>query len=100
MVACREKEGQKWIAQDAWAISVHGSEVRLITTHFTETYLAYVNSPQIPTTEYQVVYRSKPFNLKYDEGTIEALRAVMALISWVRGGKSKQVLVDLVRSDC
>lgn len=72
----------------------------MITTHFTETYLAYVNSPQIPTTEYQVVYRSKPFNLKYDEGRIEALRAVMALISWVRGGKGKQVLVDLVRSDC
>lgn len=67
-----------------------------MTPHFTETYLACVNSPQVPTTAYQVVYRSQPFNLKYDEGRFEALRAVMALVSWVREGKSQQVLVDLV----
>lgn len=43
--------------------------------------------------EYQVVYHSEPFNLKYDEGRIEALEAVMALVAWVREGEASNCLL-------
>lgn len=47
----------------------------------------------VPTMEYQVVYHSEPFNLKYDEGRIEALEAVMALVAWVREGEASNCLL-------
>lgn len=92
MVSCKEIYNH-WRDQDAWIISIHGTVIRLVTARFREGYLRQVNSLMVRTNEYLVVFRSRPFNLKLDEDRIEAVRAIIALIRWIKSGSSEQATI-------
>ncbi|KAJ9195145.1 hypothetical protein DTO164E3_6906 [Paecilomyces variotii] len=89
MASCKEMHGG-WKDQDAWLISIHGTEVRLVTARFKEGYLRQVNSSMVARTEYLVVFRSRPFDLILDEGRVQAVKAIVALLRWIKSGSSLQ----------
>lgn len=84
-------EGQ-WKAQDAWCLSIHGTEIRLVTAHFSEMYLKMVNGVMMRPSEKLLVFRSQPLNLKYDHERPLAVKAIMALLKWLKSGQSQQAL--------
>lgn len=60
MANCRETMTTGWKNQEAWSITIHGTEVRILTAFFTEQYLKYVNGPFMYLSEKLVVFRSVP----------------------------------------
>ncbi|KAJ9193527.1 hypothetical protein DTO207G8_2472 [Paecilomyces variotii] len=93
MASCKEMHGG-WKDQDAWLISIHGTEVRLVTARFKEGYLRQVNSSMVARTEYLVVFRSRPFDIITDEGRVQAVRAIIALLRWIKSGNSLQSTIQ------
>ncbi|KAJ9370317.1 hypothetical protein DTO282E5_5026 [Paecilomyces variotii] len=89
MTSCKKMHGG-WKDQDAWIISIHGTQLRLVTARFKEGYLRQVNSSMVAQTEYVVVFRSRPFDLKLDEGRVQAVKAIIALLRWIKSGNSLQ----------
>ncbi|KAJ9292731.1 hypothetical protein DTO271G3_8430 [Paecilomyces variotii] len=89
MASCKKMHAD-WKDQDAWLISIHGTEVRLVTARFKEGYLRQVNSSMVARTEYLVVFRSRPFDLILDEGRVQAVKAIIALLHWIKSGSSLQ----------
>lgn len=98
MSHCKQVEGEGWKDQEAWCLTIHGTEVRLVTALFTKRYLSYVNSLFMHPSERLVVFRSQPFNLKVDNGRVMALKAVLALLQYLPSGEAKVELLRLAMS--
>lgn len=75
-----QKVFKEWRDQEAWMVTTHGTELKLVASHFTAEHMAKVSSRAIPTKFRKVVFRSGPFNLKLVEDRIEALRSLIALL--------------------
>lgn len=83
-----EKETQEapleWSDQDAWLLPIHGTELKVLYAFFPKEYLASVNSPFMGKNKRAVVLESEPFNLKPAIGRKKSLKAIMALINWLK----------------
>lgn len=75
-----QKVFQEWRGQEVWMVTIHRTEIKLAASHFTADYMAKVNSRAMPTKFRQVVFRSRPLNLKLVDNRIEALRGLIALL--------------------
>lgn len=94
MAHCKQAGGG-WKDQEAWALTIHGTEVRLVTALFSQKYLQYVNGSFMYPTEHLVVFRSEPFNLKTDDGRAMALKAIFGLMEYLVTGAAKIELMKL-----
>ena len=99
MSSCMEAHGKQWKAQDAWCLSIHGTEIRLVTAHFSEMYLKMVNGVMMRPSQRLVIFRSQPLNLKYGHERPLAVKAIMALLKWLKSGQSQQALLKVVLDD-
>lgn len=75
-----QKVFKEWRGQEAWMVTINGTEIKFVASHFTAEYMARVNSRAMSTKFRQVVFRSRPLNLKLVEDRIEALRGLIALL--------------------
>lgn len=75
-----------WRTEEAWIISIRGTEVRLVTALFKRHYLASANSTSMDTHQRLVVFRSQPYSLKRREERQLALKAIFALCSYMKSG--------------
>lgn len=93
-VHCQESGGA-WKDQESWGIIMHGTEIRIVTAFFSEAYLRSVSSPFMHPKHRLVIFRSEPFNVKYDYGRIEAARMVIDLLRYLKSGDAKIELLRL-----
>lgn len=99
MTSCMEAHGGQWKDQDSWCLSIHGTEIRPITAHFDEMYLKMINGIMMRPSQRLVVFRSQPFNLKYDDERPLAVKAIIALLNWLKSGQSEQAVLMSVLAD-
>lgn len=79
--------GSNWQDQEAWVLSIHGTEVRIVTALFTAKYIGAVNSANaIPSDSDLYVFQSQPINLKYDGGRCEIPKVIIALLRYLKEG--------------
>lgn len=79
-----QKRHKKWMGQDAWMFTVHGTEVRLVTTFFSKEYLAAVNSRIMSPRLRAVIFRSKPLDMRSADDRKLALKVCMASLLVVK----------------
>ena len=70
--------------QDAWMFTVHGTEVRLVTTFFSKEYLAAANSRIMPSRFRAVIFRSKPLDMRSANDRKLALKVCIASLFVVK----------------
>lgn len=73
-----------------------GTDIRLVTAHFSEMYLNMVNDFIMGPSQRLVVFRSQPLNAKYDHERPLAVKAIMTLLKWLKSGQSQQALLKVV----
>ena len=66
----------------SWLVSIHGTEVKILSAFFPKEYLAAVNTPFMRPNKRVVVFESKAFNLKPETGRREAVTAV--IVKWLK----------------
>jgi hypothetical protein len=86
-----------WRDQEAFVLSIHGTHIRLIASHFTAKYLSHVNSPTMPTTEHLMVRRSKWYDLKLMSDRREALKLCIGIDDYLRSGDAEIALIQLIQ---
>lgn len=96
MAHCKQVFAGQWSDQEAWIITMHGTELRLVTAHFSQDYLRRVNSSSMPPSEHLVVFRSVPIDLKTADGRLTGLRLMVALVEYLRFGRPKIALLQRV----
>lgn len=79
-----QKWHKKWMGQDAWMFTVHGMEVRLVTTFFSKEYLAAVNSRIMSPRLRAVIFQSKPPDMRSADDSNLALKVCMASLLVVK----------------
>lgn len=72
------------MGQDAWMFTVHGMEVRLVTTFFSKEYLAAVNSRIMSPRLRAVIFQSKPPDMRSADDSNLALKVCMASLLVVK----------------
>ncbi|RMJ23709.1 hypothetical protein PHISP_05415 [Aspergillus sp. HF37] len=76
-----------WQDQEAWLLSIHGTEIRIVTAFFTAKYMEAVNSANgIAPDQRLNIFRSRPINLKYDDGQRIVGKVVIALLRYLTRG--------------
>lgn len=81
-----QRFSKEWTDQEAWQLTIHGTEMRIMTACFSRDYLAAVNSSEMPLHQHVTVFRSSPINLKRVAERSQAVEAVMALTNYLRSG--------------
>ena len=74
--------------QEAYLLTVHGTQMRLVTAYFSDDYLKHVQSDILPATEHLYVRRSRFFELKDPGDKVEALRLVLSVVRYVMSGSA------------
>ena len=64
--------------QEAWQLTMHGKEKRIMTLYFSHGYLAAVNGSHMPLPQSITVLRSRSINLKRVAERPQAVKAIMA----------------------
>ena len=88
-----------WKDQETWAITIHGTEMRIISAYFTKQYLQYVNGPFMYPSEKLVVFRTVPLNMKTKEGRVEGLEAAVTLLYYLKSNGVQMEILRLARAD-
>jgi hypothetical protein len=87
--------------QEAFIISIHGTQLRLIAAHFTSAFLAALNTSFLPAKEVLRVRRSRAFEMKLVEDRIAALKMLIGLFKYVLSGTAEigvcQALYEALR---
>ncbi|RHZ67145.1 uncharacterized protein CDV56_107799 [Aspergillus thermomutatus] len=83
--------------QEAFLISIHGTQVRLVAAYFTADYLRAVKSNSLPADQYLWVRRTRPFDLKSRQGRKDALRNIMGLVYYLYSGEAKMNEIRLIK---
>jgi hypothetical protein len=74
--------------QDAYVLTIHGTQLRLVAANFSEDYLRYVQSPTMPGTQRLYVRRSRFYELKDPLDRVEALKVVIGLFRYLMSGSA------------
>lgn len=82
--------------QEAFVLSIHGTQIRLIVAHISAAYLRYLGTSTMPVTEHLYVRRSRAFDMKLQPGRAEALRLCIGLVEYMRSGKAEIGLLQKV----
>lgn len=77
--------------------SIH--QIKLITVFFIKSYLSYVSSPFMRTSEALVMLRSRQFNLKLDEERHMALKAIVSLLQYLKSRDFRLHLLSVASSE-
>jgi hypothetical protein len=85
-----------WRDQEAFVLSIHGTQLRLIAAHFTAKYLSHVNSSTMPTTEHLWVRRSKCYDIKLVADRPGALKLCIGLYEYLRSGRAEIGLLQKI----
>ena len=92
--------GSTWQDQEAWVLSIHGTEIRVVTTLFTANYMGVVNSANaIPSDSDLYVFQSRPINLKYNSGRNEIPKVIIALLRYLKMGSPKIARLRAVKAN-
>lgn len=75
--------------QEAYVVTIHGTQLRLVAATFTASYLRAVQSDVMPAFERQDIRRSKFFELKDPDGRKEALRMLYGLGQYILSGQAE-----------
>ena len=70
-------------------LTIHLTELRIMTAYFSGDYLAAVNSREMPLHQHIKVFRSSPINLKRVAERPQAVKAIMALTNYLRSGDAR-----------
>jgi hypothetical protein len=84
--------------QEAFLISIHGTQVRLVAAYFTADYLHAVKSKFLPADQYLWGRRTRAMELKSRQGREEALRNIMGLVYYLYSGEAKMNQIRLTKS--
>jgi hypothetical protein len=71
--------------QDTFLLSIHGTQVRLVTSD----YPSCVNSPMMPPLEKLFVRKSAPYDLKYHEERVGLLHLLVGLFGYLMSGEAE-----------
>ncbi|RAL00577.1 uncharacterized protein BO80DRAFT_445301 [Aspergillus ibericus CBS 121593] len=77
-----------------WLITMHGTRLRLLQGDFSRAYLCGVRSKTLARTQLLVVKRSDEFNVKYPDRRVEALKAVMGLLRFIKLGTYRNAYLE------
>lgn len=75
--------------QEAFVLSIHGTQLKLTAAYLTADYLSYVHSPMIPDHEKLWVRRSEPYDLKTRLGRAGALKMLIGIYEYLRSGHAE-----------
>ncbi len=75
--------------QEAFIISVHGTQLRLIAAHFRSVYLAALTTSFLPAEEVLRVRRSRAFEMKLVEERIAILKTLLGLFNNILSGTAE-----------
>ena len=79
MVNSLELCQSEWSDQEAFVLSIHGTQLKLTAAWFPKEYLQAVHSPTMPVDQTLWVRRSKPYDLKDPYQRVQALMVYIAL---------------------
>ncbi|PYI03972.1 hypothetical protein BO78DRAFT_409402 [Aspergillus sclerotiicarbonarius CBS 121057] len=82
--------------QEAFILSLHGTHLKLTAAHFTADYLRHVNSPLMSETETLWVRRSKPHDLKTQQGRAGALQLCIGVYEYLWSGRAEIGLLQKI----
>lgn len=77
------RSGDSGNDQEAYVVTIYGTQLRLVAATFTASYLRTVQSDVMPAFERQDIRRSKFFELKDPDGRKEALRMLYGLGKYI-----------------
>ncbi|KAK2810539.1 hypothetical protein FQN50_002796 [Emmonsiellopsis sp. PD_5] len=72
--------------EEAFLLTIHGTQLRLVTAYFTADYLRHVQSTTMPVDQFLFVRRSRFYELKEPAQRVEALKLIIGLFRYVVGG--------------
>jgi hypothetical protein len=70
--------------QEAFVVSIHGTQLRLVAAHFSSSYLASLATSSLAASEIIMVRRSRAFEIKHVPDRIEALKMLVGFFRYVR----------------
>lgn len=79
-------EGSKEEDQEAYVLTIHGTQLRLVAGYFTKEYLSYVQSQTLPVEQHLYIRRSRFYELKDPADRLEALKLIIGLCRYVMSG--------------
>lgn len=82
--------------QDAYVLTVHGTQLRVVAAHLTDDYLDCVQSSTMPVEQQLCVRRSRFYELKDPADRGEALKVVMGLFRYVVSGHVEMTQTRMV----
>ena len=88
-MAASQRASTDWTDQEAWQLTMHGTEMRMMTAYFLHGYSADVNSSHVPLHQRITVFRSRPINLKRVAARPQAVKAMMALANYLKSGQTR-----------
>lgn len=95
-MAASQRASKDWKDQEAWQLTIHGTEMRIMTAYFSHEYLAAVNSSHVPLHQSITVFRSRPINLKRIAERPQAVKAIMALAAYMKSGEARDDFLDTI----
>jgi hypothetical protein len=75
--------------QEAFIVTIHGTQLRVIAAHFTSTNLAAVTMSFLPTSEVVRVRRSSAFEMKLVANGMAALSMLIGYFRYVKSGAAE-----------
>ncbi len=75
--------------QEAFVISVHGTQLRLVAAHFARSFLAALATPLLPAAQLLRVQRSRAFEMKRAADRAAAVKMLFGLFVYIRSGAAE-----------
>jgi hypothetical protein len=77
-------------AQEAFVLSMHGTQLFLACAYFSDEYIACVaHNTALPEDSYLYYRRSEAFDMKYENQRVQAVRMVLAFLRYLKSGKAE-----------
>lgn len=96
MENARQLHQDRWIDQEAFVLTIHGTHMKLTVARFPKEYLSAVNSANMPLNQALWVRRSQPYDLKLPEQRAEAFKVCISLITYLHSGKAEVGLLQKI----
>lgn len=82
-------EGSSKGDQEAYVLTIHGTQFRIVTARFSSEYLDRVESHTMPLEQHLHVRRPRFYELKNADDRVEAVKACIGLVRYVLIGKTE-----------
>lgn len=83
----------RWVEQESFTVSIHGTKLKITAAYFSAEYLHHVSSRITPTDQVLWVRRTGPLDLREPAQRAQALRWLIGLVAFMYSGEAEIALL-------